>query len=74
MKKESKEAKDLTQKRWVPDTEMVIKGWIAYYSFRLDLLIQKKNPERKKRAEKDNTAEKLVVSYEEIIRILNSYC
>ena len=53
---------------------MVIKGWIANYSFRLDLLIQKKNPERKKRAEKDNTAEKLVVSYEEIIRILNSYC
>jgi hypothetical protein len=28
---------------------MVIKGWIANYSFRLDLLIQKKNPERKKR-------------------------
>jgi hypothetical protein len=48
---------------------MVIKGWIANYSFILDLLIQKKNPERKKRA-----AEKLVVSDEEMIRILNSYC
>jgi hypothetical protein len=40
---------------------MVIKGWIANYGFRLDLLIQKKNPERKKRAEKDNAAEKLMV-------------
>jgi hypothetical protein len=51
---------------------MVKKGWIVTYNFSLNLLIQKANPERKKRAEKENAAEKLVD--EEMIRILNSYC